>query len=209
MLSLSDERFCQYEVYYLMNFVLIKPKSQLAHFYVKRIMPVRAELHFQAIDLDHDFNSNITNPLYQLFVSCFLNSQKIMPLLEDMFGGNDIYHEINDERENLFDDELSNRFFENLEFNTSLDGFENGACWQELRERSRLFLRKYSLLNNFDFPNPMKFSEFLYPDDFEEYDPAPRWSWCGQFMSLEDWMYFKKTTLDAYHGIELTRSYSK
>ncbi|MFC3217365.1 hypothetical protein [Comamonas sp. JC664] len=88
-----------------------------------------------------------------------------------LFGG-DIYREINNERENLFDDEVSNRFFENLEFNTSLNGFENGECWQELREKSRLFLTKYSLLDNFDFPNPMKFSEFLYPDDFEKYDPA-------------------------------------
>lgn len=175
-----------------MNFVLIKPESQLAHFYVKRIMPVCAELHFQAVDLDHDFNSNITSPLYQLFVSCFLNSQKIMPLLESIFGGGDMYHEMNNERENLFGEEMSNRFFENLEFNTSLDGFENGACWQELRKRSKLFLKKYSLLDDFDFPNPMKFSEFLYPDDFEEYDPAPRWSSCGQFISLEDWTQMKK-----------------
>ncbi len=202
MLSLSDEGFHQYEVYYLMNFVLIKPESQLAHFYVKRIMPVCAGSHFQAVDLDHDFNSNITSPLYQLFVSCFLNSQKIMPLLEDMFGGGDIYHEMNNERENLFDEKMSNRFFENLEFNTSLDGFENGACWQELRKRSRLFLKKYSLLDDFDFPNPMKFSEFLYPDDFEKYDSAPRWSSCGQFISLEDWTQMKNITMAAYKDAE-------
>lgn len=185
-----------------MNFVLIKPESQLAHFYVKRIMPVCVELHFQVVDLDHDFNSNITSPLYQLFVSCFLNSQKIMPLLESIFGGGDMYHEMNNERENLFGEEMSNRFFENLEFNTSLDGFENGACWQELRKRSRLFLKKYSLLDDFEFPNPMKFSEFLYPDDFEEYDPAPRWSSCGQFISLEDWTQMKNITMAAYKDAE-------
>lgn len=209
MLSINDEKYEEYEVYYLMNFVLIDCGVQEGKFFVKNIIPVNSNSHYQAVDLDHDFNSNIANPLYQLFVSCFLNSQKIMPLLEDMFGEGDIFHDINNERENLFNDELSNRFFENLEFNTSLDGFENGTCWQELRERSRSFLTKYNLLDNFDFPNPMKFSEFLYPDDFEKYDPAPRWSSCGQFISLEDWMYFKKKTLDAYHGIELTRSFSR
>ncbi len=203
MLSVNDENYREYEVYYLMNFVLLGLGAQEEKFYVKSIISVSGNSHYQAVDLDHDFNSNITNPLYQLFASCFLNSQKIMPLLEDVFGGGDIYHAMNDERENLFDDEISERFFKNLEFNTSLDGFENGSCWQELRERSRLFLTKYSLLDNFDFPNPMKFSEFLYPDDFEKYDPAPRWSWCGQFISLEDWMRLKKMTLDAYDGIEL------
>ena len=80
MVFLNDENYSEYEVYYLMNFVLIESKSQRAHFYVKKIVPVIAELHFQAVDLDHDFNSNITNPLYQLFVSCFLNSQKIIDL---------------------------------------------------------------------------------------------------------------------------------
>ena len=204
MVFLNDENYSEYEVYYLMNFVLIESKSQRAHFYVKKIVPVIAELHFQAVDLDHDFNSNITNPLYQLFVSCFLNSQKIMPLLEDMFGGGDIYHAMNDERENLFDDEISERFFKNLEFNTSLEGFENGSCWQELRERSKLFLKKYSLLDDFDFPSPMKFSEFLYPDDFESYDPSPRWSWSwsGQLISLEDWTLMKNITTAAYKSVE-------
>ncbi|GAB2728629.1 hypothetical protein GCM10027195_39990 [Comamonas sediminis] len=119
-----------------------------------------------------------------------------------MFGGGDIYHEMTNERENLFGEKISNRFFENLEFNTSLDGFENGACWQELRNRSRLFLKKYSLLDDFDFPNPMRFSEFLYPDDFEEYDPAPRWSSCGQFISLEDWTQMKNITMAAYKDAE-------
>ena len=127
-----------------------------------------------------------------------------MPLLEDMFGGGDIYHAMNDERENLFDDEISERFFKSLEFNTSLEGFENGSCWQELRERSKLFLKKYSLLDDFDFPSPMKFSEFLYPDDFESYDPSPRWSWSwsGQLISLEDWTLMKNITTAAYKSVE-------
>ena len=202
MLSVNDENYRGYEVYYLMNFVRLGLGAQEEKFYVKSIIPVSRNSHYQAVDLDHDFNSNITNPLYQLFVSCFLNSQKIMPLLEDMFGGGDIYHAMNDERENLFDDEISERFFKNLEFNTSLEGFENGSCWQELRERSKLFLKKYSLLDDFDFPSPMKFSEFLYPDDFESYDPSPRWSWSGQLISLEDWTLMKNITTAAYKSVE-------
>ncbi len=202
MLSINEDTYRDYEVYYLMNFVLLDCGAQEDKFYVKSLFPVSIDSHLQSVDLDHDFNSNITNPLYQLFISCFLNSQKIMPLLESIFGGGDMYHEINNERENLFGEEMSNRFFENLEFNTSLDGFENGACWQELRKRSRLFLKKYSLLDDFDFPNPMKFSEFLYPDDFEEYDPAPRWSSCGQFISLEDWTQMKNITMAAYKDAE-------
>lgn len=203
MLSVNDKNYREYEVYYLMNFVLLGLGAQEEKFYVKSIVPVSVNSHYQTVDLDHDFNSNITNPLYQLFVSCFLNSQKIMPLLEDMFGGGDIYHEMNDERESLFDDEILERFFKNLEFNTSLDGFENGSCWQELRERSKLFLKKYSLLDDFDFPIPMKFSEFLYPDDFESYDPSPRWSWAGQLISLEDWTLMKNITTTAYKNVEI------
>ena len=202
MLSVNDENYREYEVYYLMNFVLLGLGAQEEKFYVKSIIPVSGNSHYQAVDLDHDFNSNITNPLYQLFASCFLNSQKIMPLLEDVFGGGDIYHAMNEERENLFDDEISERFFKNLEFNTSLEGFENGSCWQELRERSKLFLKKYSLLDDFDFPSPMKFSEFLYPDDFESYDPSPRWSWSGQLISLEDWTLMKNITTAAYKSVE-------
>ena len=83
MLSVNDENYRKYEVYYLMNFVLLGLGAQEEKFYVKSIIPVSGNSHYQAVDLDHDFNSNITNPLYQLFASCFLNFISITPFSPD------------------------------------------------------------------------------------------------------------------------------
>lgn len=174
MLTLQDEKYIDYEVYYLMNFVLLPPLEQLKLFYVKNIIPVKRETHYGYVDLDHDFNPRIINPLYQLFISCFLNSLKIMPLLESLHGAGDIYHEMNIQREDIFDERVFEMFFENVEFNTSLEGFNNGVVWQELRVRSRLFLDQWRLLDNIEFSKPLKFTEFLYPEDFLEYESSPR-----------------------------------
>lgn len=209
MLTLQDENYVDYEVYYLMNFMQLPLSEQLNLFYVKDIIPVKSEAHHGYVDLDHDFNPNIVNPLYQLFISCFLNSIKIMPLLEILHGVGDIYHEMNSQREELFDERLSETFFADMEFNTSLDGFNNGVVWQALRVRSRVFLKRCGLLEDIKFSKPLKFTEFLYPEDFLEYEASPRWSLCGQFMSLDDWMYFQKMTMDSYRGIELTKSFSR
>jgi hypothetical protein len=129
-----------------------------------------------------------------------------MPLLESLHGAGDIYHEMNSQREKLFDEQLSETFFAEIEFNTSLEGFNHGVVWQALRVRSRVFLKRWGLLEDIKFSNPLKFTEFLYPEDFLEYEASPRWSLYGQVMSLDEWMHFQKITMDAYRGIELTKS---
>ena len=69
MISINDQDYHDYEVYYLMNFILMMPAEQQKFFYIRNIVPVDYAMHHKYVGLDDDFNPNITNPIYQLFVS--------------------------------------------------------------------------------------------------------------------------------------------
>ncbi|MDO4658520.1 hypothetical protein [Kingella sp. (in: b-proteobacteria)] len=74
MPSKRDSAHELYEAYFLMNFVQLPPEKQLEHFYLRRIVPVPPEAHYQAVTLDTYYNHLIINPIYQLFVCIGLYS---------------------------------------------------------------------------------------------------------------------------------------
>ena len=78
-----------------------------------------------------------------------------------------------------------------------------GAFWSDLRVRTFNFLEKCQLLDVICFLKPLKFSEFLYPDDFIEYEQVPRWSFFGEFVSQEEWGRLKNITINLYENLEI------
>lgn len=203
MVSVNDKNYDNYEVYYLMNFVLMPPIEQLKLFYLKDIIPVEYDMHHRYVNLDERYNPDVTNPIYQLFVAGLSYTGHIMYLLEDLYGSGDIYDDINNYRESLFNEELCNVFFEEVTFNTSVEGFLHGVFWSDLRVRAFNFLDKCQLLDEICFSKPIMFSSFLYPLDFIEYKKVPRWSTFGMAVSQEEWTVLKNITLDLYKDLEI------
>lgn len=193
-----------HEVYRLMNFVLLDPKEQLKFFYVKNIIPVSVSMHFDYVCLDRDFNPKVVNPIYQLFVSGFLHCYKIMTLLDDLYGDHISWLDMESFVNGLFRcSGLNDKFFEDIEVNTSLSGFLEGEVWKDIRKSSRELLEKFDLIDDINFENPIKFSHFMYPDDFSEYKNIPEWSY--RFYSLDEWTEKKNKMMDLYKNIEINK----
>jgi len=198
ILPRDDADYIKYENYYLFNFCLKSWEFQLDRFYVKDFNSVEKERHFNVVDLDSDYNPDVINPIYQLFVSGFLYSEGFMLLIEDLYGVHDFYDELNLFREKLFADDFIGDFFEDIQFNTSVYGFVFGGFWVDVRERCRLILDKADLFEDIDCRGPMKFSGFLYPDDFISYKSNPYWSRFGEFVSMDEWVALKERTFSCY-----------
>jgi hypothetical protein len=185
IISRWDIEYEKYELYYLMNFTQLPPEQQLEYFYIKNIDPVHAEKHYDAVCLDVDYNCEIINPLYQLFVCIYIFNYQINFLLREIYDYEKI-DEFDDLRMKLFEDGSCEKFLSNLHKNTSIDGFY-GKQWTELRRRCRVFLKKIDLLDSIQFVKPIKFAGFLYPDDFLVYEKSPHWSRYGEFMDRKKW----------------------
>ena len=85
IISRWDIEYEKYELYYLMNFTQLPPEQQLEYFYIKNIDPVHAEKHYDAVCLDVDYNCEIINPLYQLFVCIYIFNYQINFLLREIY----------------------------------------------------------------------------------------------------------------------------
>lgn len=191
MPSKRDSAHELYEAYFLMNFVQLPPEKQLEHFYLRRIVPVPPEAHYQAVTLDTYYNHLIINPIYQLFVCIGLYSFELFPLLANLYGiGGERYERCDRWQPRLFSERFQAAFLGNLYANTSREGFCHGADWQSLRRRCRILLKAADLLENpwqLSFPKPLKLSGFLYPDDFDCYEAVPYWSHYGETMARAEW----------------------
>lgn len=191
------------EPYYLFNFCLLEPEKQWEHFYLKEFAPVPGQLHEEVVCLDVSYNHRIVNPVYQLFVAgfhparWFMNFIDAMTLPEDDFEG---WGDVEGLLLDAFPDSWLDRFFDDLAFNTSRDGFLKGAYWCDLRARCRRFLQSIDMIEELEFPKPMKFYGFLYPDDFLEYKKIPYWSRYGQVVSMEEWSEVKARVEEDYRN---------
>ena len=204
MPSKLDPAHALYETYFLMNFVQLPPEKQLEHFYLRRIVPVPPEAHYQAVTLDTHYNHLIINPLYQLFVCIGLYSFELFPLLVHLYGiSGERYERCDRWQPRLFSERFQAAFLSHLTENTSREGFCHGADWQSLRRRCRIFLQTADLLENpwqIAFPQPLKLSGFLYPDDFAHYESVPYWSLYGETMARAEWDEMKAMYDELYHG---------
>ena len=184
MPSKRDPAHELYEAYFLMNFVQLPPEKQLEHFYLRHIVPVPPEAHYQAVTLDTYYNHLIINPLYQLFVCIGLYSFELFPLLANLYGIDGERYECCDRwQPRLFNERFQAAFLGNLYANTSCEGFCHGADWWQIT-----------------FPQPLKLSGFLYPDDFDCYEPVPYWSRYGETMARAEWDEMKAMYDELYYG---------
>ena len=136
MPSKRDPAHALYETYFLMNFVQLPPEKQLEHFYLRRIVPVPPEAHYQAVTLDTHYNHLIINPLYQLFFCIGLYSFELFPLLVHLYGiSGERYERCDRWQPRLFSERFQAAFLSHLTENTSREGFCHGADWQSLRRR--------------------------------------------------------------------------
>lgn len=200
--SFEEPDYGKYENYLLFNFSLMAPVKQVDFFYVRDFSPVEKEAHYDGLSMDCDYNANITNPVYQLFVSGFLYANDFMALIGEIFD-DDAFWKIERLMAEVFSPEFQQAFFEDVYFNTSIDGFLHGAYWKDVRESAKRILDECDLHDEISFNNPMKFRGFLYPDDFNEYKAIPYWSRYGEVVSFEDWRKLKKTVFKNYEQSRL------
>ncbi|WP_143326956.1 hypothetical protein [Vandammella animalimorsus] len=185
-LSFEDPDYEKYENYILFNFCQIPPIEQMGFFYVSDFLPVKKEEHCRDLSIDCDYNKDIVNPIYQLFVSGFLYSFKFMELVEEIFDDVSFFR-VEGLMEMTFPNDFKKKFFEDIYFNTSIDGFLHGSYWGEVRLRAESILIECGLLDKISFARPIKFRGFLYPDDFNEYKKIPYWSAYGEVISFDEW----------------------
>lgn len=197
LLPFEDPDYGRYENYFLFNFSLLPVREQLDLFYVRDFSPVTEGARRAGLSMDSDYNQDVVNPVYQLFVSGFWYASGFLDLIGELFDDAAFWRLEGVMRE-AFSEDFRQAFFENVPFNTSVDGFWHGAYWAELRQRAGYFLGECGLVDDISFGAPMKFRGFLYPDDFNEYRRIPYWSPHGQVVSLEEWNRLRQAVLKNY-----------
>lgn len=202
ILPFEDPDYGKYENYFLFNFSLMAPARQMDFFYVRDFSPVQKADHHDGLSTDAGYNENITNPVYQLFVSAFLYANDFLDLLGEIFDDG-TFLKIEALMEDVFPATFRQAFFEEVSFNTSVDGFVRGKFWNDARESAGRILHACGLRDEIAFSKPIKFRGFLYPDDFNEYQAIPYWSRYGETMSFEAWNHLKKGVFRNYEKSSL------
>ena len=179
--SRKQPDFFDMEPYYTLSFMCMNPRNQLKYFYINRFAAVTKEEHlkYHWLYADEKYNFEITNPIYQLIIS--FNETKIgmFDLLSQ--ENSKIDYSTDEDIEDLYYDllgdyEFWDEFESKIEIHTTIEDFLNGKEWKELRRRCGVFLKKINLPIWQKFEQPIQFSLFLYPINFEEYTPHPYWN---------------------------------
>ena len=102
-----------------------------------------------------------------------------------------------------FSDDFKRDFVRELTWNTSEAGFRHGMHWRRIRGRCKRLLQLFDLGPAPSLPTPMKFGEFVYPDELAHYQPYPTWTSLGQFMPEHRWADLRATVLHDYRHEQL------
>ena len=194
--SRKQPDFRDMEPYYNLSFMCMNPRNQLKYFYINRFAAVTKEEHlkYHWLYADETYNFEIINPIYQLFISISERSVRMFDFFPDVpdeidfstfEDPEDLYYDL------LGDGDFFEEFEKKIEIHTTIEDFLNGKEWKELRRRCRVFLKKINLPIWQKFEQPIQFSAFLYPINFEVYAPFPYWSYYKVY-DKETWRILKR-----------------
>ena len=184
----------------LLHFGQLPADAQLARFYLRLLKPVSPAQHLAAVDLDNDCDLRITNPAYQLFAALVLHDFSIM-YLADAIELDARHHAIVEDHR--FSDDFKRDFVHELAWNTSEAGFRHGTHWQRIRGRCKRLQQLLDVGPAPSLPTPMKFCEFVYPDEVAIYQPYPMWTSFGQFIPEHRWADLRAAVLHDYRHEQL------
>ena len=194
--SRKQPDFFDMEPYYILSFMCMNPRNQLKYFYINRFAAVTREEHlkYQWLYCGDTYNTEIINPIYQLYFSMIETTYGLYKLLSE--ENPKINFSTDEDIEDLYcelleDHCLGTDFEKNIEIHTTIEDFLNGKEWKEFRRKCRAFLNKVNLPIWQKFEQPIQFSAFLYPINFEVYTPLPYWSYYTVY-AKETWESLKR-----------------